>query len=439
MANKVHMLSESIDIIYNCDDEKLNVMNNALTSVKQEERSEEFRGKVNEFYALLQLRDFFSGKISITFRDLAYITSKIKCGPDILKFSIGRFEIDSEIFHTVLNALYLMIPTYPENKRRTLRTKPYKILHLSDLHFGPYHRYYDKKYIKIPIDDRPTLLKDLVKTLKRDKCEIDFLVISGDLTWQGETEEFNQALNFVNSLVGELQIEKNRCVIIPGNHDIKWVKNRKNLEPSQNPMLNYQIFYKLFYGHDPNEYYSIYSKCDDIGIIGLSSVLLEPHDHGIGYVGTNQLDKISAYIDQNEDLRIKIAVLHHQLVPTHNIEYSGFTDYHENVSITIDAQKIINRLLDEKFSLVLHGHQHIPFCAAERRPSEIRYDQNSRELLILGTPSASVNLEHIGDYGRNGFSIIEINNRFIDFKPYTWESETDTFFNRSSIREWLQI
>jgi small GTP-binding protein len=89
-----------------------------------------------------------------------------------------------------------------------------RILHLSDLH--------------VSADaDVEALLQPLVADLQDTHGglglkSLDYLVITGDLTLRALPEEFEQAQRFVSGLIGKLKLTAQRCIIVPGNHDLSW-------------------------------------------------------------------------------------------------------------------------------------------------------------------------------------------------------------------------
>ncbi len=91
---------------------------------------------------------------------------------------------------------------------------PLRILHLSDLHIGAE-------------DDPISLHQPLVADL-RDKRDglgverLDYLVISGDITNRASPQEFEKAYEFVSGLIEEFELTAQRCIIVPGNHDLDW-------------------------------------------------------------------------------------------------------------------------------------------------------------------------------------------------------------------------
>jgi GTPase SAR1 family protein len=85
------------------------------------------------------------------------------------------------------------------------------LLHLSDLHFT---------------NDTPVAarLQWLLDDLKQDSGlgfkELDYLVISGDFTNKGCTVGSEKGYEFVSKLTHEFGLSAERCVFVPGNHDV---------------------------------------------------------------------------------------------------------------------------------------------------------------------------------------------------------------------------
>ncbi len=91
--------------------------------------------------------------------------------------------------------------------------EPIRILHLSDLHFS------DKT-------NTETMLKLLLQDIRSEEkgfpsiSTVEYLVVSGDMTDKGTLVGFEKAREFVEKLVGELKLSFDRCIFVPGNHDV---------------------------------------------------------------------------------------------------------------------------------------------------------------------------------------------------------------------------
>jgi predicted phosphodiesterase len=71
------------------------------------------------------------------------------------------------------------------------------------------------------------LLQPLAAAL-RDKYEglglerLDYLVISGDITNRASPAEFEKAREFVSGIIEQFSLTAERCILVPGNHDLDW-------------------------------------------------------------------------------------------------------------------------------------------------------------------------------------------------------------------------
>ncbi len=97
------------------------------------------------------------------------------------------------------------------------------VLQISDLHFGKYHRVKDRG--SDPISALPQALSEIRSKHLRPML----IVVTGDLTSVGDGGEYEQALDFLNSLASENCLSpfseldpKQRILVLPGNHDNLW-------------------------------------------------------------------------------------------------------------------------------------------------------------------------------------------------------------------------
>jgi len=114
------------------------------------------------------------------------------------------------------------------NRQRADTEKPILILHLSDLHFTKETS---------PITKLQWLVDDLRGEDFFDFESLDYLVISGDMTDKGQEEGLENAGQFVSELISEFDLSSERCILVPGNHDIQnrddcyeWRRNIDGLE-----------------------------------------------------------------------------------------------------------------------------------------------------------------------------------------------------------------
>jgi GTPase SAR1 family protein/predicted phosphodiesterase len=111
-----------------------------------------------------------------------------------------------------------------------VQAAPVRILHLSDLHF-------DKD------DDALARLQPLLRDIRdRDGGlgfdNLDYLVLSGDLTNHGSAEEFDCVYRFVSELIKRFELSAGRCVIVPGTHDLSWETEVYDWRPKRRVVLS---------------------------------------------------------------------------------------------------------------------------------------------------------------------------------------------------------
>jgi predicted MPP superfamily phosphohydrolase len=294
------------------------------------------------------------------------------------------------------------------------------ILHLSDLHFGPEHGFPTsedepgkRSLARLIIDD----LRNHVN-LGAPAC----VIISGDLTWQANSEEFHKARTFIERLGSEFALEPYNFIVVPGNHDIKWTDDpaRKGSAPADRVKFpkdeakaNFRDFYTKLFGLAPNPFFSqgrrfLLKNYVTVDVLGLSSSELEQdHFAGYGFVNSEQLTeaiKKMAWREASPRTTYRVVTLHHHLIPV--VPEEEIRGFNKNYSITLDAGHIISECLMTGVDMVVHGHQHHPFTGVlMRSPQGAKFDP-ARTLVVSAAGSAGVAKKHIPS-GRNSYSIYE--------------------------------
>jgi len=92
------------------------------------------------------------------------------------------------------------------------RSAPIRLLHLSDLHLGQDRNEVFQRSAYVSLAE--SLIKD---------GHIDFVLVTGDLTFRGDLKGFDSARVVLAELLERLDISaENRCFVVPGNHDVQW-------------------------------------------------------------------------------------------------------------------------------------------------------------------------------------------------------------------------
>ena len=188
----------------------------------------------------------------------------------------------------------------------------YKIIHLSDLHFGT----------EIPGIVAP-LLADIVDQ------HPDLIIISGDMTQRALTYQFKIARDFVAKL------NQFPMLCIPGNHDISM---HNLIERFFYPMKKYQRY--ITKNLSP-EYVD-----NRMAILGVNSAT--PYKLTSGFITNEQLETICSFFNKQDHKKLKILIMHHNLIKS------------ERHKIINDSERIISAFAACSINIVLSGHIHAP-------------------------------------------------------------------------------
>ena len=106
------------------------------------------------------------------------------------------------------------------------------LLHLSDLHFGLESL---QKLKKIVIEKREQILNKLILKLENlnELWKPNIIVISGDIGFSGEKENYEDAGKWIEIILKKLKLNIEKLILCPGNHDryIKDIMKLKQLYP----------------------------------------------------------------------------------------------------------------------------------------------------------------------------------------------------------------
>jgi len=270
---------------------------------------------------------------------------------------------------------------------------PVTILHLSDIHFGT------TENAALWADQ---LIHDLTGELK---CPgIDAMVVSGDVANFCTTEEYEAAQLFFEQVRTQLQIEADKLLIVPGNHDLNWeaaedaytlhkkarykdelvdghyidegekVIAVRDEEDYKTRFLNFSQFHKSVTGKDyPLEY-------------GRQAIFCELPEHKILIVGFNSAWELDYHF--KDRAAIHSAAVIHALSTIRSVgkypEYLKIAAWHHPLNSPFEDRikdhDFLERLIQGGFRVGLHGHLH------ESKTEQIRYElgPEGRKMHIIG-------------------------------------------------------
>ncbi|MBK9261615.1 MAG: HipA N-terminal domain-containing protein [Polyangiaceae bacterium] len=236
------------------------------------------------------------------------------------------------------------------------------LLHLSDLHFGRYHRFSSD-------GGQDSLLErlrvDLDGLRANEGLRPDLIIVSGDLAEYGKKAEFERATRFLQKLSQTLELPARRVVIVPGNHDINWSLSKSYFEecianeetpkrPYAKKLKFFQEAFAVFYSGERDivftdeQPWSLF-EYPELGVVvaGMNSVIAESHEDHFGYLGEEQLrwfaEKLRSYKERGF---LRLGVMHHD---PRDRRGGGETKR---------DQSDLKRLLSPSLNVLLHGDIH---------------------------------------------------------------------------------
>lgn len=282
-----------------------------------------------------------------------------------------------------------------EEKGEVEKQSEFVLIHVSDIHFGSKHYFSNLPVASdsVPQGDIPSLAKYMVEGLNNFSHPGDFLAVTGDVTQMALTEEFECAAGYIKEITAKLKDgatnqTKNVC-IVPGNHDVNWSIQQSDPKARYLGFIPYIRFrsslgVRIENQVEPERLYEIVDLIDkwNCVIVGFNSAVLEGPDDHRGYIGESQFRNVMQEVEALTNGRnvFKIALLHHHLTPVHSLE-SSIKGADE---ILRDAPFIKNALMENGFSLVLHGHRHFG------HEEMIDHGDEYRKLVIVGCGSTGV-------------------------------------------------
>ena len=351
-----------------------------------------------------------------------------------------------------------------------MSTKPFSVMHISDLHRSPRDPISNAELISALVHDRDRYIHEN-PAITAPKA----IVVSGDIIrgvslymddFATEIEDqYAVAEEFLDELAQRfLEGDRSRIIIVPGNHDVDWNTALNALEPvedneiprdlrtelhAEDSMLRwnwktrtlYRIadpelyerrldafwrFFERFYDgvpelltvRNPSDV-RLFSLCNDqIGVAAYNSC--HGNDcfafHGMiqqGSVARSDLD----LNDSGKTFDLRMAVWHH------SIEGSPYrTDY-----MDVD---VVRGMIGRGFRLGLHGHQH----KAQATPQEIRLPDRERMAVIsAGSLCAGANELPVGTHRQ--YNILEIAEDFCSVRTHVRAMTVANLFSRGQFMD----
>jgi 3',5'-cyclic AMP phosphodiesterase CpdA len=260
-----------------------------------------------------------------------------------------------------------------------------RILHISDVHFGPPHL--------------PELAEGIFH-LAEDRGP-DLLVVSGDLTQRAKPAQFRQAREFVERF-------SSPTLVVPGNHDVPLYRV---WERFFSPLGAYRR-------HFSAELEPVF-RTDRMLAVGINTA------HGWTFTGGRielpRLLEVASLLEAVPESVLKIVVAHHHLIPPPRFG---------SQRVLANAYEAIDLFSKAGVDLILSGHHHQSYIGN----SEDFYPKGRPPVVILHSGTTTSNRGRGSEKDKNTCFWIEVSAELIVASQLRWEPELERFAEHS--RHW---
>jgi 3',5'-cyclic AMP phosphodiesterase CpdA len=266
----------------------------------------------------------------------------------------------------------------------------YRILHISDVHFGPPHL--------------PQVSEAILDLL--DRRTPDLVVISGDLTQRAKPEQFRQARDFADRISVPM-------LAVPGNHDVPMYRCwERALSP-------YGAYRKYF----DRELEPVF-KDSKAYVVGVNTAFGWTIENG--RFTDRRLREVERLFQDAPRDRFRIVVAHHP--PIRPPELS-----HKNV--VLNAQRALEAFSRSGVELLLSGHLHRSMVEA----SGVYYPKTHPELVVALSGTTTSSRGRGREEGKNSCNWIEVTKGSIVVSTLRWQPQDHSFQADPEIRFPRQI
>jgi len=190
--------------------------------------------------------------------------------------------------------------------------------------------------------------------------DIDFLLLPGDLTQDGEPQNHEWLSKYLETLPFPVYV-------IPGNHDIPTVSGHN---PGKNPAIPSQDFpsYYTRYGyHNTDQLYYTCELHPGVQLVALNSNIFDETGNQLGCLDDNQLHWLENLLPQIQN-QLVLVMVHHNVIE----HFPGQADHDLSNRYMLDNALYLKQLLNAyNVRLMVTGHLHVQDIAKEGNIYEI--------------------------------------------------------------------
>ena len=261
----------------------------------------------------------------------------------------------------------------------------YRILHISDVHFGPPHLQKVSEAILRLISHRTPNL----------------VVVSGDLTQRAKPGQFRQAREFVDRISVPV-------IAVPGNHDVPMYRC---WERALSPFGAYRKYFDR--NLEP-----VFSD-SEVYVVGVNTAFGWTIENG--RFTDRRLREVEELLQEAPLESFKIVVAHHP--PIRPPELS-------KKSVAINAERALEIFSRSGVELLLSGHLHRSMVKSSRDA----YPKITPELLIALSGTTTSSRGRGREAGKNSCNWIEVTKEEITVSTLRWQQHEQSFLADPEVR-----
>jgi 3',5'-cyclic AMP phosphodiesterase CpdA len=259
---------------------------------------------------------------------------------------------------------------------------PARILHISDLHFGP------------PF--LPAVAEALLQTIHL--LVPDAIVVSGDITQRATRHQFEEARRFFD------RMSDYPMLIIPGNHDVAlWRIYERLVRP--------HALYREIISAELNPVLHVGNTV----LVGLDSTAPR-RSISNGRLDRHQLEHSKMVFAGVSDDKVRIVVAHHQFAPGHDRVF--------DIAMP-GAQRAIDYFVEQKVEMILGGHLHRAYIGNSLDFFPGHHRDRGVIIVQCGTTTSSRGTGR--ERNENTFNLIEAGSQTLSVTHYLYFEEERVF------------
>lgn len=279
------------------------------------------------------------------------------------------FDFNEVISETADQRLWRESEEYKENHGidfiKPKSTEIVHILHISDIHMGASNKP-DRDYLQ--------LVTDLEREL--EVSYLDYIIISGDIGYHSNREEYNAAFELIDKLVKRYKLNPNRIIVVPGNHDLNWELSKEAFSSISDTNLLEQIsgdrcipdetggklmrdeeLYKLRFSYFSEYFYKRIYGCEYPADYDKQAVICLNEEDKHLFLNMNSSWNIDHFYTKRAN--VKIDAVTHALTQLLDKKYDNWLKIavvHHPCNLMDDD--FLELLAVNGFNILLHGHIH---------------------------------------------------------------------------------